>query len=201
MSRPVTTDPTTSAPGKSYYGARAVLVFLAVTAAGTGLDLWSKAWAFAAVSPGEPMVLIPDALSFRLAMNTGAAFSMFQGQFTFFYVVSALAMGLLTWFAWSAPEGTSWRFPAVLGLLGGGVVGNLYDRVVFAGVRDFVDVYVGHGPTARWLIDRVGTNHWPTFNLADAFICVGAGFLVIVFAREARPQADPEAAAAPASRS
>jgi signal peptidase II len=162
---------------------RGVFWFVALSLAGASLDLWTKALAFARV-PDHGLDLVAGCLSLRKAMNTGAAFSMFPGQFTFFYAVAGAAMLLLCWFAWSAPRGTSWRFSALLGMLGSGVLGNLYDRVFLGGVRDFVDVYVGYAPVARKLIQWFKTNHWPTFNLADAFICVGAGCLLIAFTRE-----------------
>ncbi len=54
-----------------------------------------------------------------------------------------------------------------LGLLAGGISGNLYDRLFHDGtVRDFIDVYVG-------------THHWPTFNVADALLCTAVGLLII----------------------
>jgi len=55
---------------------------------------------------------------------------------------------------------------AALGMLAGGAVGNVVDRVAFGAVRDFIDLY--------W-----GPHHWPTFNVADSAICVGFALIVL----------------------
>ena len=58
-------------------------------------------------------------------------------------------------------------FHVALGFLAAGIGGNLYDRIFNDGlVRDFIDVYYG-------------SFHWPTFNVADICLCVGAGLLLI----------------------
>ena len=99
-------------------------------------------------------------------------------------------MGLLAYFAWSAPRGTTWRFSAVLGMLGAGVLGNLYDRVFEEKRRgrDFLDVYVEKGALSDQLVEWFGTNTYPTFNVADAFIVCGAILLLIAFARQPRDE-------------
>lgn len=107
-------------------------------------------------------------------VNHGALFSLggqFQGSAnTFFAVVSALAaIGITVWGFRKATAADKWLCIA-LGLILGGTVGNLYDRVVFGGVRDFLYFY---------LID------WPVFNVADCCLVVGAGLLLVqaVFAK------------------
>jgi signal peptidase II len=75
----------------------------------------------------------------------------------------------------------------------GGATGNLIDRVLRGEVVDFLDVYVSRGAFADWLLDRFGTTHWPTFNIADSAIVCGAGLLLLdVIRPESRktPQAD-----------
>ena len=81
-----------------------------------------------------------------------------------------------------------------LGAILGGAIGNLIDRVTRGEVIDFLDVYVSHPPTAARLIDWFGTAHWPTFNVADSAIVVGASLLVLSLFR-ADPAAGERAAA------
>jgi signal peptidase II len=168
---------------------RGLGLFLLFSAIGAGLDLWSKQVAFAHVTPGRPIVVIDGCFHLTYAVNRGAAFSLFLGQLNFFYVVSGCAAVLLGYFAWTAPRSGTWRQSAALGLLGAGVLGNLHDRIRFGHVRDFLDVYVGHEATARTLESWFGTSHWPTFNLADSFICVGALFLLKRFWKDERGRA------------
>jgi len=87
-----------------------------------------------------------------------------------------------------------------LGLILGGAVGNLIDRLVRGEVVDFLDVYAAPGRVADWLIARFDTAHWPTFNVADSAIVVGAGLLIVSILRphpttRAAGPVDPSAAA------
>ncbi|GIW72488.1 MAG: hypothetical protein KatS3mg102_2030 [Planctomycetota bacterium] len=157
-----------------------------VVVVGTAFDLWTKHWAFSAIAPGERVEIIPGFLAFVLSWNTGAAFGILPGWLGFFMVVAALAVGFLVWVVWTAPPGTTWRFGVVVGLIGTGIAGNLYDRIVYGRVRDFIDCYVSYGPLAGRLEQWFGTAHWPTFNVADACIVIGASLLVIKLWRDER---------------
>lgn len=66
-----------------------------------------------------------------------------------------------------------------LAMILGGATGNLIDRVLRGEVVDFLDVYVAQGAVAEWLLDRFGTTHWPTFNIADSAIVCGAALLLL----------------------
>ena len=66
-----------------------------------------------------------------------------------------------------------------LSLILGGAVGNLIDRLIRQSVVDFLDVYAASPRLAEWLIDKFGTAHWPTFNIADSAIVTGAGLLLL----------------------
>ena len=70
-----------------------------------------------------------------------------------------------------------------LGLVGGGAIGNVIDRVAFGKVTDFV-VWKWH------------THEWPTFNVADAALCVGVGLLFLDLGRQAKDEKAKKAAAA-----
>jgi signal peptidase II len=90
----------------------------------------------------------------------------------FFAVVSAAAAILIV--AWSLypSVGRSWVLSTALGLILAGALGNLYDRIVFGGVRDFIWVYYeSRADGTLWF-------NFPVFNLADSCLCVGAGLLL-----------------------
>jgi len=132
------------------------------------LDQASKAWALAALWPpySEGVALLP-VLSLRLGFNTGFTFGMFResaAEAVWLLVVIKLAIvGGLVWWLWCIRL----RAEAVgLGLVIGGALGNVLDRVRLGAVTDFVDVH--HG---GW--------HWPAFNLADVSIVFGVGLLIL----------------------
>lgn len=142
-------------------------IFWPLALVGVGLDLWTKHEAFARIDPGpDGLILIKGFLSFVLAENTGAAFSMAAGKTVFLCSISGVALVSVLVFFLIRKNFTKLMCVA-LGLLAGGIAGNLYDRVFLEGrVRDFIDVYVG-------------THHWPTFNVADALLCTAVGLLII----------------------
>lgn len=137
------------------------------------LDQLTKWLAVAAIDPLQPVTVIPGLLDLVLVHNRGAAFgflnrSDIQWQFWLFLgatVVAAVAIVALL----RSSRFNAW-LSAGLGLVLGGALGNLVDRIRFRAVIDFVDVYVG-----QW--------HWPAFNVADMAICVGAFLACIVIWR------------------
>lgn len=124
-------------------------------------------------------------------VNHGALFGIggvhkAAANWAFAGVSLAAAAAILVWGLRRGPTRERW-LSAALGLILGGTIGNLYDRVVFGGVRDFIHFY--------WF-------EWPVFNVADCCLVVGAALLLIqaVFVPppkpEAQPVADPEPAKA-----
>ncbi|WP_456434404.1 signal peptidase II [Thermosulfuriphilus sp.] len=139
------------------------------------LDQASKAWALKALVQG-PRVLIPGLLDLTLVENTGAAFGFLAGEegwrHYFFVTVSLLALAMIVWIFVTAKDR-----PAVLalgtGLVFGGALGNLTDRIRFHRVIDFIDVHwTGY--------------HWPAFNIADSAITVGGCLLAYYFLSRSR---------------
>jgi signal peptidase II len=98
-------------------------------------------------------------------VNRGALFGLGQGNNVFFGIVSvAAATFILVWS--SRPTAVRDRFLCVaLGLILAGTLGNLYDRLIFDGVRDFFHWF-------RWY-------DWPVFNVADVCLVIGAGMLLL----------------------
>jgi signal peptidase II len=162
--RPVTalTDrPSGIAPSPtSAAGARRVLVAAAVMVGVVVVDQLAKWWAVTRLAEGRIHVLGP--LDLELARNSGASFSLFQGKGFILVPVAVVLVGVLATLIWRAP--TTGR-AAVLGLILGGALGNLGDRL-FRG---------DHGS----VVDFVDLHFWPTFNLADASIVVGCGLLLV----------------------
>jgi lipoprotein signal peptidase len=115
-------------------------------------------------------------------VNHGALFGMGAGQKGtangFFAGVSLLAaVVILIWGTRSGPSRERW-LSAALGLILGGTLGNLYDRAVFGGVRDFMYFYY---------------IEWPVFNFADCCLVVGAGLLLVQALFIPQPHAEPAA--------
>ena len=142
------------------------------------LDQCSKLLAEARLSLHNPVEVMPY-LALRKAYNTGAAFSLFHDgsgwQRWFFIALAVLVIGVLVvWLRQIAASQA--RTALALALILGGAAGNLIDRVVYGHVIDFIDVYYGD-----W--------HWPTFNIADSAITVGACLLVLdaLLTRKSQP--------------
>jgi len=106
-----------------------------------------------------------------LVWNKGISFGMLKlGHDVMPYVLSALALvicfGLNRWLQ----EATSKWLAVCLGLIMGGAIGNVIDRLVYGAVIDFIDFHVTIAGKAH---------HWPAFNIADSAICIGVVMLLL----------------------
>jgi signal peptidase II len=128
-------------------------------------DQLSKAAVGALIGADERIRVVGDLVQLWHAQNRGAAFSLFQGGTLLFVVVSALAFVLIGYLYRSFRGGPLWLY-GVLGVVLGGVLGNLVDRLRLGYVTDFVSI-------------GIGDLRWPTFNVADASIVLGIGMIVI----------------------
>jgi signal peptidase II len=148
--------------------ARALALIVAVVA----LDQATKALLEAQIDPGEHRDLV---LGFELVnvTNEGIAFGFLGDGGSLVLVVTLVALVLLlTWFALAAPRPGFW---IAVGLLVGGALGNLVDRVTDNGVTDFLDPPL-----------------WPAFNIADVAITAGVVVLILMaFAHERSQAAEP----------
>lgn len=130
------------------------------------LDQGSKSWAVHRLSDGSTVDVI-GSLRFNLAFNSGAAFSQGTG---FGPVIALVAMVVVIALVWTGRSATSRVSAVAVGLIVGGAVGNLSDRLLRSGpgglfggaVADFIDV--------QW---------WPVFNVADSAIVVGGVLLLL----------------------
>ena len=119
----------------------------------------------------ERQIVIKGFLDLIHRTNDGAAFSILQGKNNILAVISFIAMGGLIGFRHHFDNGTRVSKFA-LGLLMGGILGNLADRVFRESVVDFVRIYIERGGGK--------VSEWPAFNVADAAICAGVGFLFYI---------------------
>ena len=131
------------------------------------LDQVSKWWILTDVMNPPRIIEITPFFNIVLAWNRGVSFGMFAGDSAWGpWLLTGLAgvivIALAVWL-WRTPSRLS---VAALGLIIGGAVGNVVDRLNHGAVVDFLDVHA-----AGW--------HWPAFNVADSAICVGAAILVL----------------------
>ena len=140
-------------------------IFICTAAGVIAGDLLTKWLAFHADNLVQPRVVIPNFLDFTRSMNTGGVFGVGQGQVTFFILFTLVASAAILWAVARYGRASRW-LTFGLGCVFGGAMGNLWDRLALGYVRDFIHCFIGR-------------YHWPTFNIADSAICVGAAILVI----------------------
>jgi len=153
-------------------------VFWAVVAGVVALDIVTKRVAVAELSR-VPVSIAGDWLVLRLVYNPGAAFGIHVGEHSrwVFMALALVALVVLGAMVRQTPPVQRFRL-FTLGLVCGGAIGNLIDRVRSSeGVVDFIDVYVGRF-------------HWPTFNVADMAVSCGAVALAAVLWSEGKQQKD-----------
>ena len=134
------------------------------------LDQITKLIALARLVPGTPLGVIDGFLALTLVLNPGLAFGILAGvPIGWRWIVALLSVVALVILVRVAlrilPRG-GWPDHGAIGLIFGGAIGNLIDRVRFGAVVDFVDVHY-----RGW--------HWPAFNVADSAITVGVALLAI----------------------
>ncbi len=144
-----------------------------VSAVSLVCDIASKLWAEKRLAEG-PVEVIPNYLEFVLARNRGGAWGILQNtqeyvRRPFFLIVSVVAMiFIVSLYKKLQPNqrALTWGLPLVLG----GALGNVFDRIRYGHVIDFIRAH------AQW----GGADHeWPTFNVADISICIGVGLMAI----------------------
>ena len=159
-------------------GPRSALVWLWLSAVVVVLDQLTKAIVIQLLEPQVPHAVIPGLLNWTLAYNTGAAFSFLADQegwqrWLFTILAITISAVLVRWLA-RTPR-ADWRSALPLALVIGGAIGNLIDRLRIGHVTDFIQVYY-----QQWA--------FPSFNIADSAISVGAVLLLLfgLFGRQTR---------------
>jgi len=147
------------------------------------LDRITK-WAIARTIPLEDTInIIPGFFRLTHLENTGAAFSLFADssspfRTTLLIAFSVAALAVVSFLLWK-DRSVFHSGTLALSLILGGAVGNLWDRLFYGKVTDFLDFYIG-------------VHHWPPFNVADSAIVVGA---LLLFMRMLRKDQHSQAAA------
>jgi signal peptidase II len=142
------------------------------------LDRWTKAWVQKRFDLNESISVIDGFFNITYVQNTGVAFGIFSSISS---PAKSLLLSVFTAFAAVVVVAYSVRSPArnrllqiALALILGGALGNLYDRMAYGYVVDFVEFYVG-------------PYHWPAFNVADSAISVGVLLLAVEIIRNETP--------------
>ena len=142
------------------------------------LDRVTKNVVAAHVRLGQHVAVIPKVFWISHVLNTGAAFSMFEGAnspmlvrnlLVAFSVIAVVVVVAVLWRLGRTVSVTS----VALALILGGALGNLYDRIYLKSVIDFLEVHIG-------------SYHWPDFNVADSAIVIGACLLLLEMLRPQR---------------
>jgi signal peptidase II len=143
------------------------------------VDQSSKAWAVRALRFGHDRTIIKGFLDLTYAENPGIAFGQLQegGSFgRWFFVVLAVAAAIAVFYYFLRTPRNDDRVLGACALLLAGILGNLTDRARMGYVVDFIAIHAG-------------SYHWPTFNVADASICIGALLLaydLVISGRKAK---------------
>jgi signal peptidase II len=131
------------------------------------VDRATKGWMLGWLRPGESYE-VTGFFNLVLVYNRGAAFSFLADapgwQTPFFVAVAVVAAAVVSWMLWRHPART--LLCCGLALILGGALGNLWDRLAWGAVADFLDFHA-----FGW--------HWPAFNVADSAITVGAVILIV----------------------
>lgn len=157
-------------------------IVVLVVASIVALDQITKSWAVGLgncqISSDCRTVEVIGSLQFRLAFNTGMAFSKGQGRGVLITVIALTIVGVMIWLARSART----RITRIaIGLVIGGALGNIIDRLLRDGLPNQPRGFLGGA-----VVDFIDLRWWPTFNVADAAICVGGVVVAAMLGREER---------------
>jgi signal peptidase II len=146
---------------------RSAIIALAVVI----LDRLSKVYIRRSYAPWDVTVVIPRVFNIVHAENPYAAFSMLAGapplvRAVLLVGVSVIVMTGVGVMLWRLPNNAKWLMPTSLALVFGGAFGNLWDRVLRGSVTDFLQVFIG-------------SYEFPSFNVADSAITIGAALLMM----------------------
>ena len=145
---------------------RRLKLLLGVAAVVLVLDVVTKVLAVHYLTPGQPVSIIGDTVTWTLVRNSGAAFSMATGAT---WVLTLVATAVVVGIIWMGRRLVSPWWAVGLGLILGGALGNLVDRFFRA-----------PGPLRGHVVDFLSIGWWPVFNVADPAVVGGAILLVVL---------------------
>lgn len=216
--QPPATESTHDLP--AWRSASAWVVLGVVTLGGLAIDLATKWIAFASIaadpvrieraavvgltSQGRgleallpfhtPRTVIPYGLEFQLVLNQGAVFGLGSGRRWIFVVFTGVAIGVGLWAFGRWTHARDRLSHLSIGLVLGGGLGNVYDRLVYACVRDFIHPLPGVRMPFGWHWPNDPTGEvWPwVSNVADLFLIVGVAGLMLSMWRAPKPDPAPK---------
>jgi signal peptidase II len=165
---------------------RRLRLLLSVAAVVLVLDVVTKVLAVKLLTPGQPVSIIGDTVTWTLVRNSGAAFSMATG---YTWVLTLVAIAVVVGIVWMGRRLVSPWWAVGLGMILGGALGNLVDRF-----------FRSPGPLRGHVVDFLSIGWWPVFNVADPAVVGGAILLVALsvcgyeFDSSGRRNADTESA-------
>ena len=140
---------------------------LSIAFAAVLLDQLSKYYMLNEVLGQSAIIVISPVFNLVKAWNTGVSFSMFNNYGSLgAFLLSGVALVIVGFLLYWLKNEANRLAQVALGMIIGGAIGNVIDRVRLGAVFDFLDFHIGE-------------SHWPAFNLADSFICIGAAILVL----------------------
>lgn len=140
-------------------------------------DRLTKEWVIRRLYIGETIDLLP-VFQITYIENTGIAFGFGQNKNLYFMVISIVLIVFLLVLHHQSKSVETLLFKTGLALVIGGALGNLYDRIAYGSVIDFLDFFIG-------------THHWPAFNIADSAVFAGACLFLIAQVRQRSRQSAP----------
>ena len=143
-----------------------IIVSIALMLVGVGLDQLTKYLVVSNMTLHESVEVIPGIFNFTYIQNDGAAFGMLDDQRWIFLVLSTVAIiGILVYMFWKKPQDKLLLSALILIVSGG--IGNMIDRIALGYVIDFID-FCAFPEIWKWV-----------FNVADSFVCIGAGIMIL----------------------
>jgi signal peptidase II len=171
---------------------RRLPLLLSVAAVVLTLDVVTKVLAVKLLTPGQPVSIIGDTVTWTLVRNSGAAFSMATG---YTWMLTLIASAVVVGIFWMGRRLVSTWWAIGLGMILGGAMGNLVDRF-----------FRSPGPLRGHVVDFLSIGWWPVFNVADPSVVGGAILLVTLSAlgydfdtvgRRTTDELDPDVVEAP----
>ncbi len=145
------------------------VLFWTVVVISLAIDLMSKAWAFSLVTLGSRITIIDGWLDFHSIYNRGAVFGLGKGGRWIFIIASVFAIIFIVQL-FARTKANQRVLQVLLAFVLAGAIGNMYDRIVFHKVRDFIEI----------TLTIKGVPIWPyVFNFADIILVVGVACLML----------------------
>lgn len=144
---------------------RNAATFVITAVGGVIADIVSKWVVFSKLDEFERINVITGFINILQSKNEGVVFGLFPGKTNAFIVFSIIAIAIII-YIYIKSDKSLFVSNVALGLILAGAAGNLWDRIWYGYVRDFIDLHIGD------------TYHWPTFNIADSLICIGISIMV-----------------------